>query len=99
MVDEPGAGVYYGSLVAAPYGKLVFEQLFEYLDEEKQDPTVVVEEVVMPKLEGKSLTDALIELKKIGLECEIDGEGGVVLRQLPPAGTSIKKGSTILLET
>ena len=99
LVDEPGAGVYYGSLVAAPYGKLVFEQLFEYLDEEKQDPTVVVEEVVMPKLEGKSLTDALIELKKIGLECEIDGDGGVVLRQLPPAGTSIKKGSTILLET
>lgn len=99
MVDEPGAGVYYGSLVAAPYGKLVFEQLFEYLDEEKQDPSVVVEEVVMPKLEGKSLGDALIELKKIGLECEIDGEGGVVLRQLPPAGTSIKKGSTILLET
>lgn len=99
MVDEPSAGVYYGSLVAAPYGKLVFRQLFEYLGEEKQDPSVVVEEVVMPDLEGKSLGDALIELKAIGLECEIDGEGGVILRQLPPAGTSIKKGSTILLET
>lgn len=99
IVDEPSAGVYYGSLVAAPYGKLVFQQLFEYLGEEKQDPSVVVEEVVMPDLEGKSLGDALIELKAIGLECEIDGEGGVILRQLPPAGTSIKKGSTILLET
>ena len=99
MVDEPSAGVYYGSLVAAPYGKLVFQQLFEYLGEEKQDPSVVVEEVVMPDLEGKSLGDALIELKAIGLECEIDGEGGVILRQLPPAGTSIKKSSTILLET
>ena len=99
MVDEPSAGVYYGSLVAAPYGKLVFQQLFEYLGEEKQDPSVVVEEVLMPDLEGKSLGDALIELKAIGLECEIDGEGGVILRQLPPAGTSIKKGSTILLET
>lgn len=99
MVDEPSAGVYYGSLVAAPYGKIVFQQLFEYLGEEKQDPSVVVEEVVMPDLEGKSLGDALIELKAIGLECEIDGEGGVILRQLPPAGTSIKKGSTILLET
>ena len=99
MVDEPSAGVYYGSLVAAPYGKLVFQQLFEYLGEEKQDPSVVVEEVVMPDLEGKSLGDALIELKAIGLECEIDGEGGVILRQLPPAGTSIKKGSTILLGT
>ena len=99
MVDEPSAGVYYGSLVAAPYGKLVFQHLFEYLGEEKQDPSVVVEEVVMPDLEGKSLGDALIELKAIGLECEIDGEGGVILRQLPPAGTRIKKGSTILLET
>ncbi len=99
MVDEPSAGVYYGSLVAAPYGKLVFQQLFEYLGEEKQDPSVVVEEVVMPDLEGKSLGDALTMLKAIGLECEIDGEGGVILRQLPPAGTSIKKGSTILLET
>lgn len=99
MVDEPGAGVYYGSLVAAPYGKMVFSQLFEYLGEEKQDPTAVVEQVVMPQLVDMSLGDALIELKKLGLDCEIDGDGGIVLEQLPPAGTSLPKGSTILLKT
>lgn len=99
MVDEPGAGVYYGSLVAAPYGKMVFKELFEYLGEEKQDPTAVVEQVVMPQLVDMSLGDALIELRKLGLECEIDGNGGIVLEQLPPAGTSLPKGSTILLKT
>lgn len=99
LVDEPGAGVYYGSLVAAPYGKQVFENLFVYLNEEKQDPSVVVEKVVMPNLVGLPLGDALIELKKIGLFCEIEGDGGVIKEQLPPAGTLINEGSTILLTT
>ncbi len=99
LVDEPGAGVYYGSIVAAPYGKQVFENLFVYLNEEKQDPSVVVEKVVMPNLVGLSLGDALIELKKIGLFCEIEGDGGVIKEQLPPAGTLINEGSTILLTT
>ena len=99
MVDEPGAGVYYGSLVAAPYGKTVFTQLFEYLDEEKQDPSKVVRQVSMPNLVGKSLADGLLELKKLGLECEIEGDGGVVSEQLPPEGTLLVEGSTILLRT
>lgn len=99
LVDEPSAGVYYGSLVAAPYGKQIFENLFEYLNEPKQDESVVVEKVSMPYLEGLSLADALIELKKIGLECEIEGSGGIILQQLPPAGTTLNKGTTILLVT
>ena len=99
LVDEPGAGVYYGSLVAAPYGKQIFENLFVYLNEEKQDPSVVVEKVVMPNLVGLPLGDALIELKKIGLFCEIEGDGGVIKEQLPPAGTLINEGSSILLTT
>ena len=99
MVDEPGAGVYYGSLVAAPYGKIVFQNLFEYLGEEKQDPSVIVEKIQMPNLVGLSLADALIELKKLGLDCEIEGDGGIVISQLPPEGISINKGSTILLVT
>ena len=99
LVDEPSAGVYYGSLVAAPYGKQIFENLFIYLNEEKQDDSVVVEKVAMPNLIGMSLGDALIELRKIGLYCEIEGDGGIITKQLPPAGTSINKGTTILLVT
>lgn len=99
MVDEPSAGAYYGSMVAAPYGKEVFTGLFDYLGEEKQDPLVQVEEVAMPDLVGLSLTDALLKLDEIGLNYEIDGDGGVVSGQLPPVGTMMDKGSYIILIT
>lgn len=99
MVDEPSAGAYYGSMVAAPYGKEVFTGLFDYLGEEKQDPSVKVEEVAMPDLIGLSLTDAIVKLDEIGLNYEIDGDGGVVSGQLPPVGTMMDKGSYIILIT
>lgn len=99
MVDEPSAGAYYGSIVAAPYGKIIFSKLFEYLGEKKQDENVVVEYVVMPDLVGLSLTEAAVELKKLGLEYELDGTGEYVIRQLPPEGTELPKGTTVVLVT
>ncbi len=99
MVDEPSAGAYYGSIVAAPYGKIVFTELFDYLNEEKQDESVVVEYVEMPNLVGLSLTEAAVELKNIGLDFELDGEGLTVVKQLPPSGTRVQKGTTIVLIT
>ncbi len=99
MVDEPSAGAYYGSLVAAPYGKSFFSQLFEFYDMQKDDTSVVLEETIMPQVTGMSLANALVELKKAGLSCEIDGEGGKILDQLPPAGTILHKGDTVLLVT
>lgn len=99
MVDEPSAGVYYGSLVAAPYGQSFFSQLFEFYDMPKDDPEVVAEKVIMPELTGYSLANAVAELKKCGLEYEVDGDGGIVIEQLPPAGTILNKGDTILIKT
>lgn len=99
MVDEPSAGAYYGSIVAAPYGKAVFENLFEYLGEEKQDPNAKVEYISMPNLVGLSLAQAVKILKENQLFYEIDGEGEFVLDQLPPPQTEIAKGSTIVLIT
>ncbi len=99
MVDEPSAGAYYGSIVAAPYGKVVFENLFEYLGEEKQDPNAKVEYISMPNLVGLSLAQAVKILKENQLFYEIDGEGEFVLDQLPPPQTELAKGSTIVLIT
>ena len=99
MVDEPSAGAYYGALVAAPYGKSFFSQLFEFYDLPKDDSSVVVQEVIMPEVTGYSLTNAILELKKVGLNFEIDGSGGIVIDQLPPAGTKLKKGETVLFKT
>ena len=99
MVDEPSAGAYYGSIVAAPYGKQFFSSLFEFYNFPKDDSSVVLEEVIMPEVTGYSLANACAKLKKRGLEYEIDGDGGVVKKQLPPAGTILYKGQTVLLIT
>ena len=99
LVDEPSAGAYYGSLVAAPYGKTFFQELFSFYNLPKDDESVVVEKVVMPQVVGMSLANAVAQIKKAGLEYEIDGSGGVILRQLPPAGTILDKENTVLLIT
>lgn len=99
FVDEPGAGAYYGSVVAAPYGKEVFGGIFDYLSVKKDSENVIVEYVTMPDLVGQSLTDAILALKNLGLNYELDGEGEYVTGQLPPAGTSVQKGSYVILVT
>ncbi len=99
MVDEPGAGAYYGSVVAAPYGKEILSGIFEYKNIPKDNETASIEFVQMPDITGWLLSDAAVELGKLGLFYETDGEGGVVNRQLPPAGTTLAKGDTIILVT
>ncbi len=99
LVDEPSAGAYYGSLVAAPYGKSFFQQIFEFYDMPKDDDTVVLEEVIMPEVTGYSLAKAIVQIHQAGLEFEIDGSGEVVVDQLPPAGTKLHKSDTVLLIT
>lgn len=99
LVDEASAGAYYGAIVAAPYGKMFFSKLFEMLNIPKDDPKFVLEEVIMPNVVGKSLAEAVAELKKCGIFYEVDGSGGVVKDQLPPAGTRIYKGQTVLIVT
>ncbi len=98
MVDEPSAGAYYGSVVAMPYAKQIFTEMFEYLGEKpitEQKP----EYVTMPNLVGLTLTKAIEKLRELGLDYEIDGEGGIITKQLPPFGTQIDKTTTILLIT
>ncbi len=98
MVDEASAGAYYGSLVAAPYGKEFFKELFEFYDIKKDDENFIVEEVLMPQVTGYPLAEALSIIKTNGLNYELDGEGSFIKEQLPPAGTRLHKGDTILLK-
>lgn len=101
-VDEPSAGAYYGSVVAAPYGKEIFSALFKHLNIEpinlEDDLKKVEKNITMPDLVGKSLTEAINALIELGLTYEIDGEGGVILDQLPPAGTKLFKNANVILK-
>ena len=53
----------------------------------------------MPDVVGKSLTETIKMLNNLGISYEIDGDGGTVERQLPPAGTNIDLNSTVVLIT
>lgn len=102
-VDEPSAGAYYGSVVAAPYGKQIFESLFEYLDEKPQnledDLKKLERNIQMPDIIGLSLNQAISKMLELGLTYEIDGEGSVITGQIAPAGTMLFKGANVILIT
>ncbi len=100
LVDEPGTGAYYGSVVASPYAKEIFSGMFEYLNIEPDDPTLASAEVTtvtMPDLINKTLTEAVTTLVSLGLSYEIDGEGLTITDQLPPAGTEVKITDTVII--
>ena len=71
--------------------------MFQYLGEEKQDQSVVVEKVNMPNVVGLSVVEAVQILIKLGLEYELDGFGTIVTTQLPPVGTELNKGDCVVL--
>ena len=99
VVDEPGTGAYYGSVVASPYAKEIFSSIIKLKnyapDDEKFVP--LVRDIAMPNLIGKSLTSACNELLNLGLNYEIQGSGGFVVSQLPPPTTMLYKGQSVYL--
>lgn len=100
MVDEPGTGAYYGSVVASPYAKEIFAGMFDYLNIKPDDPALASAEVAtvtMPDLINKTLTEAVTTLVSLGLSYEIDGEGLTITNQLPPAGTKVKVTDIVII--
>ncbi len=102
-VDEPSNGAYYGSVVALPYGKMYFEQMFKILNIEptyiENDAKKLEKIVTIPNVVGKGLATAVAELIEVGLQYEIQGDGTIVKEQLLPAGTKTHKNDTVLLIT
>ncbi len=103
IVDEPQGYMYYGSLVAAPMVGDVFEGIFAYLNIPArytgEESSIIGEEFYLPSFEGMSVSKAKNELSRLGLYCEIDGDGDVVLSQYPLSGVKVDKRNTVLLLT
>ena len=102
-VDEPSAGAYYGSLVAAPYGKMFFERMFQILNiapqDLEEDLQKVEKNITVPNLVGMGLASAIAELVGYNLQYEIQGEGEIVKNQILPAGSKTYKDDIVLLIT
>ena len=96
-VDEPSSGAYYGSVVASPYAKQIFSGIFDYKNI-KPSNFVEQEQVTVPNLVGKTITEAYSILNGKGFYFEVDGEDGIVVSQFPSPDTKLYIGSTILLK-
>ena len=100
-IDEPSNGAYYAGVVTAPLGKVLLEDVFNYLDSEfSQDENVILKDVVIPELRGLSVSEAKKVLKdEYNLECTVEGDGDTITSMNPYPGYTIKEGSTINLYT
>ncbi|MCQ2564476.1 MAG: PASTA domain-containing protein [Clostridia bacterium] len=100
-VNEPSAGAYYGGVVAKPVGKRIFAEIFNVKVIAPTDANQLGNKptISMPYLVGKSLADACAELKKRGLNVMFDGDGEIVVEQLPPEGSLLYVGEIVYLIT
>ena len=101
-VDEPSTGVYYGSVVAAPYVGEIFSQIAAYkkfpfdMQYENGSGTIMVS---VPAVTDLTVEAAVALLEKAGFFVEVDGDGDVVTGSFPVVGTTVKKGEPVVLFT
>lgn len=99
IVDEPTVAVDFGSIVAAPYAKMILEDTLKYGDVPQTvvptgEPT---EQVEVPDLTNMELEQAASELTNKGFKYFVEGYGGTVGDQMPKPGFTAAKGSTIMV--
>lgn len=100
-VDEP-KGAYYGSIVAAPVARKIFEKIFEIrgtqtnqnFEEDKKD---LEANIKLPSFIGMSLTEAATTIVGMGLNYLVSGTGSVVTAQIAAPDTMVFSGDTVLL--
>lgn len=104
VVDEPSSGNYYGSIVATPYAKMVLEGIIKYKNivpnqNLATDLKNMELNISMPNLVGKSLSEAVGIITNLGLQYELDGDGGTISKQYPAPSTMLHKKSITVLTT
>lgn len=101
MADTPTGTQYYGSAVAAPVVSAVFKEGLQHLG---IYPTYTAEELskmdaAVPYVLGMESQRAEAKLNAEGFEVKYIGDtaGSTVTNQIPSSGSSIPKGSTVVL--
>ncbi len=102
LVDEPTIGSKYGSVVAAPYVGNLMEAILPYLGVEPvyNENDIEHQQIKVPNITNKALDEAIKEVKDLGIQYEVIGDGDTVLSQMPMANSQIyKKTGRILIYT
>jgi len=101
VVDEP-KGAYYGGVVASPVAKSIFQAIFDVCETPenenlKQDSKLYANDIEVPNLVGKTLTEAVQILASLGLQYLTTGSGDHVTDQIASPGAFVSEGDIVLL--
>ncbi len=104
VVDRPQGFSYYGGTVAAPIFKNIALR-WASVSASSLSPTSVnnklfensKEYVFIPDLSGVTVADAKMILTDLGLIVDMKENEGLIVGQMPRAGTKVKRGSKIIL--
>ena len=104
VVDRPTSGAYYGSIVATPYAKTVFEGIIKYKNYKptsnvEKESELLLKNIEMPNVVGLSLASAINKVTSLNLQYEIMGEGGKITSQYPAPTTMMFKNGVVILDT
>ncbi|MCI8501380.1 MAG: PASTA domain-containing protein [Oscillospiraceae bacterium] len=101
IVDTPRDGNIYGSVVAAPAVSEVLKQTLPYIGVEAKysEDELSKLEVSTPNVVDMDPMSAESKLSAAGLGSKKIGSGNKVVKQVPARGTSVSKGSTVILYT
>lgn len=102
MLENPRTRSYYGGYVSAPVVRAVAERILQL------SPTISAPQLAAatdPATGGVAVPDvrmiqvevATTLLEERGLQCELVGEGEIVLRQVPKPGTTLARGEVVQL--
>ncbi len=108
MIEKPKTGGYYGATASAPIFKAIAERIInnngliaKILVAENTLPMQAAQDsevtVSIPDVTSKVMNDAVASLKRFGLATKVIGTGEEVVRQYPPAGNKVERGSIVQL--
>lgn len=100
VVDEPDVAIDFGSIVAAPYAKLILENALKYMNVKpvntEEDGKLLEANIEVPDVKGLDCAAAEKKLKEAGLRMLVQGEGTVVA-QVPAAGAMVYSNTEIMV--
>lgn len=98
VVKEAQVPVDYGGTTAAPFARQILSEALGVLGIQPENGEIS-QEVLVPAIEGLTISEARRKLAEAGLNMLDDGVSTVVLDQLPPEGAKLVKGGHVMAYT
>ncbi len=102
-LDNPQVYPHTGGMIAAPVAGKLVEDILSYLEVERRytdmDKEMMMQEVSIPDLRGRTFEDAKEVLRNLGLEYKLEGNGesNTIVDQTPKPNVSVPQKSVVIL--